>query len=114
MACFSFSDHDVCYVEWRLATPGNWNVDEIKKTLTNISSLIGQWFHIEFVYKGSLFIQTTIEMTVLKTKIEFQRAVKSFLRDVVDLCDLDMETKTVVKAEVVLSTEKFAMRKHGK
>ncbi|XP_071173118.1 uncharacterized protein [Mytilus edulis] len=105
-------DHDVCYVEWRLATPGNWNVDEIKKTLTNISSVIGQWFHIEFVYKGSLFIQTTIEMTVLKTKIEFQRAVKSFLRDVVDLCDLDMETKTVVKAEVVLSTEKFAIRKH--
>ncbi|CAC5362328.1 unnamed protein product [Mytilus coruscus] len=72
-------DHDVCYVEWSLATPGNWNVDEIKKTLENISSLIGQWFRIEFVYTG----------------------------DVVDLCDLDMETKTIVEVEVVLSAEKF-------
>lgn len=105
-----FPDPDVCYVEWRLATPGNWNVDKIKEALENTPSLIGQKFHIEFVYKGSLLIQTKAPMFLLQNFKLFVEAVESFLRHFVDICGLDTEVKTIVKMELVVSKEKFASR----
>ncbi|XP_052059554.1 uncharacterized protein LOC127700194 [Mytilus californianus] len=101
-------DHDVCYVEWRLATPGNWNVDKIKEKIEDISFMMGKWFHIVFVYKGSLLIQTTAPMFLLQNDKSFVEAVESFLRHFVDICGLDMEVKTIVKVELVVSKEKFA------
>ncbi|VDH99037.1 Hypothetical predicted protein [Mytilus galloprovincialis] len=101
-------DPDVCYVEWRLATPKKWNVDEIKEALENTPSLIGQKFHIEFVYKGSLLIQTKAPMFLLQNYKLFVEAVESFLRHFVDICGLDTEVKTIVKVELVVSKEKFA------
>ncbi|CAG2216290.1 unnamed protein product [Mytilus edulis] len=88
-------DPDVCYVEWRLATPGNWNVDKIKEALENTPSLIGQKFHIEFVYKGSLLIQTKAPMFLLQNFKLFVEAVESFLRHFVDICGLDTENTLI-------------------
>ncbi|XP_052059555.1 uncharacterized protein LOC127700195 [Mytilus californianus] len=100
-------DNDVCYVEWTLATPGNWDVDEIQKTLENFSSLMGKYFRIVFIYKGSLVIQTSAQVCYLQNDEEFQLAVKSFLKGFLDVCDLDTETKTIVQVEITISKEKF-------
>ncbi|XP_052062686.1 uncharacterized protein LOC127702511 isoform X2 [Mytilus californianus] len=100
-------DYDVCYVEWTLATPSNWDIDEIKETLENFSSLMGKFFRIVFVYKGSLVIQTSAQVRFLQSDEEFQLAVKSFLKDLLDICDLDTETKTIVQVGITISNEKF-------
>ncbi|CAC5362326.1 unnamed protein product [Mytilus coruscus] len=101
-------DDGVCYVEWKLETPGSWNIDAIKGTLENFSSLMGSFFRIVFVYKGSLVIQTTAPICFLQNEKDLQLAVKLFLGDLVDVCKLDSDTKTIVKVEVVLSQETFA------
>ncbi|XP_071173123.1 uncharacterized protein [Mytilus edulis] len=100
-------DDDVCYVEWKLSTPSNWNVDDIKKTLENVSSLIGQWFRIVFVYKGSLVIQTSASKQIMQNDKDFRLAVKSFLKDVVKKCQLETVTNTTVKVALVVTNEIF-------
>ncbi|CAC5362329.1 unnamed protein product [Mytilus coruscus] len=100
-------DDNVCYVEWTLATSDNWDVDEIKKTLENCSSLMGKYFRIVFVYKRSLVIQTSAQVCFLQSAEKCQLAVKSFLKDLLDICELDMETKTIVQVEITISKEKF-------
>ncbi|XP_052059553.1 uncharacterized protein LOC127700192 isoform X2 [Mytilus californianus] len=100
-------DDDVCYVEWTLATPGNWDVDEIKETLENFSSLMGKYFRIVFVYKGSLVIQTTTGLRFLQSDDEFLLAVRSFLKDFIDICNLDTDTKTIVQVKITISKVKF-------
>ncbi|XP_052062369.1 uncharacterized protein LOC127702278 [Mytilus californianus] len=96
---------NICYVEWKLATPSNWNIDDIKKTLENVASLIGQWFRIVFVYKGSLVIYTSVPVHKVKDDKDFQLAVHLFLKDVVERCDLDTVTKTIIILELVVSNE---------
>lgn len=107
-----YPDDDVCYVEWKLETPESWNIDEIKGTLEKFSSLMGSFFRIVFVYKGSLVIQTTAPKRFLQNEKDFRLAVKLFLTDLVDIGKLDSGTKTIVKVEVVLSQETFASRKY--
>ncbi|XP_052062371.1 uncharacterized protein LOC127702279 [Mytilus californianus] len=99
---------DVCYVEWKLATPSNWNVDYITKTLENVSSLVGQWFRIVFVYKGSLVIQTSASERIMQNDKDFCLAVKLFFKDVVEKCQLDTKTNTVIKVELVVTNEIFS------
>lgn len=101
---------DVCYVEWTLAAPGNWNVDEIKETLEKLSSLMGKVFRIVFVYKGSLVIQTTTQLRFLQNDEEFEFAIKSFLGEFIQICDLNTKSKTIVLVEIVISKEKFESR----
>ncbi|XP_071176863.1 uncharacterized protein [Mytilus edulis] len=100
-------DDGICYLEWKLATPDSWDIDEIKETLENFSSLMGKFFRIEFVYKGSLVIQTSAQLSFLQNDDEFQLAVESFLKDFLDICNLDTDTKTIVKVKITISNEKF-------
>lgn len=99
------SADDVCYVEWKLETPEKWNVDQIKNKLEAISSFVGQWFRIIFVYKGSLVIQTSAPVRIVKDDKKFKQAVKLFLNDVVDKCDLKTKINTRIKIELVVSNE---------
>ena len=99
MSCYFVSDK--CFVEWKLATPDTWNVSEIKNTLHKFSSLLKQWFEIEFVYIGSLVIRTIVPEHILSNYDEFKSAVRSFLAKIVEICQLDTDTPTVVK--VILS-----------
>ena len=99
MSCYFVSDK--CIVEWKLATPDTWNVSEIKNTLQNVSCLLKQWFEIEFVYIGSLVIRTIVPEHILSNYDDFKSAVRSFLAKIVEICQLDTYTPTVVK--VVLS-----------
>lgn len=99
------SADDVCYVEWKLATPENWKVDQIKEKLEKVSSFVGQWFRIKFVYTGSLVIQTSAPVRIVKDDKKFKQAVKLFLKDVVDKCNLKTKIKTRIKIELVVSNE---------
>ncbi|XP_063442709.1 uncharacterized protein LOC134723009 [Mytilus trossulus] len=100
-------NEDICYVEWTLGTPAKWDIDEIKETLEIFSSLMGKFFRIVFVYKGSLVIQTSAQLRFLQSDVEFQLAVKSFLKDLLDICNLDTDTKTIVQVTISVSNEKF-------
>ena len=103
MLCYFVSDK--CFVEWKLATPDTWNVSEIKNTLQNVSCLLKQWFEIEFVYIGSLVIRTIVPEHILSNYDDFKSAVRSFLAKIVEVCQLDTDTPTVVKVDLNIFTE---------
>ena len=103
MSCYFVSDK--CFVEWKLATPDTWNVSEIKNTLQNFSCLLKQWFEIEFVYIGSLVIRTIVPEHILSNYDDFKSAVRSFLAKIVEVCQLETDTPTVVKVDLNIYTE---------
>ena len=103
MSCYFVIDK--CFVEWKLATPDTWNVSEIKNTLQNVSCLLKQWFEIEFVYIGSLVIITIVPEHILSNYDDFKSAVRSFLTKIVEVCQLETDTPTVVKVDLNIYTE---------
>ena len=103
MSCYFVPDK--CRVEWKLATPDTWDVSEIKNTLQNVSCLLKQWFEIEFVYIGSLVIQTIVPEHILSNYDNFKSAVRSFLAKIVEVCQLDTDTPTVVKVDLNIITD---------
>ena len=103
MSCYFVSDK--CRVEWKLATSDTWNVSKIKKTLEHLSGSLEQWFEIEFVYIGSLVIRTIVPEDILSNYDDFKSAVRSFLAKIVEVCQLDTDTPTVVKVDLSIFTE---------
>ena len=103
MSCYFVSDK--CFVEWKLATPDTWNVSEIKNTLQNVSCLLKQWFEIEFVCIGSLVIRTIVPEHILSNYDDFKSAVRSFLAKIVEVCQLETDTPTVVKVDLNIYAE---------
>ena len=103
MSCYFVSEKWI--VEWKLATPDTWNVSEMKKALQNVSCLIKQWFEIEFVYIGSLVIRTIVPEHILSNYDDFKSAMRSFLAKIVEVCQLDTDTPTVVKVDLNIFTE---------
>jgi hypothetical protein len=103
MSCNFVSDK--CRVEWKLATSDTWNVSKIKNALEHWSGSLKQWFEIEFVYIGSLVIGTTVPEHILSNYDAFKSAVRSFLAKIVEVCQLDTDTPTVVKVDLNIFTE---------
>jgi hypothetical protein len=103
MSCYFVSDK--CCVVWKLATLDTWNVSKIKKTLENLSGSLRQWFEIEFVYIGSLVIRTIVPEHILSNYNNFKSAVGFFLAKIVEVCQLDTDTSTVVKVDLSIFTE---------
>ena len=105
MSCYFVSDK--CRVEWKLAIPDTWNASEIKRTLQNYSCLFmyNHWFEIESVYIGSLVIRTIVPEHILSNYDDFKSAVRSFLAKIVEVCQLDTDTPTVVKVDLSIFTE---------
>jgi hypothetical protein len=103
MSCHFVSDK--CRVEWKLATSDTWNVSKIKNTLEHLSGSLEQWFEIEFVYIGSLVIGTIVPEHILLNYDAFKSAVRSFLAKIVEVCQLDTDTPTVVKVDLSIFTE---------
>lgn len=66
------------------------------KRLTSVSSMWNEWFEIEFVYVGSLMIETTIQESIVADKNMFFSAIKSFVAALVDLCDLDSSSRQII------------------
>lgn len=71
---------------------------------------MGQFFQIVFVYKGSLVIHTTAPKRVLQNEEDLHLAIKLFLEDFVEICNLGSDIKAVVNVDVVLSQNTFASR----
>ena len=101
MSCYFVSDK--CRVEWKFTTPDAWDVSEIESTLQNVS--LEQKFEIEFVYIGSLVIRTIVPEHILSNYDDFKSAVRSFLAKIVEVCQLDTDTPTVVKVDLSIFTE---------
>jgi hypothetical protein len=103
MSCYFVSDK--YHVEWKLATPDTWIVSKIKNTLERFSYLLNEWFEIECVYIGSLVIRTKVPEHILSNYDDFKSAVRSFLAKIVEACQLDTDTPTVVKVDLNIYTE---------
>ena len=103
MSCYFVSDK--YRVEWKLATPDTWNVSKIKNTLKRFPCLSSEWLEIEFVYIGSLVIRTKVPEHILSNYDDYKSAVRSFLAKIVEACQLDTDTPTVVKVDLNIFTE---------
>lgn len=91
-----YLDDKKVYTEWKMETPDNWNAEKIKETLV---SFVNQWFQIEFVFValGSLIISTSVSGFVLRHSLH--AAIESFLRDFIELCEIDTSIPTILKIE---------------
>ena len=103
MSCYFVSDK--YRVEWKLATPNTWDVLKIKNTLERFTCSSDEGFEIEFVYTGSLVIITKVPEHILSNYDDFKSAVRSFLAKIVEVCQLDTDTPTVVKVDLSIFTE---------
>lgn len=90
-----YLDDKKVYAEWKMETPDNWNAEKIKETLV---SFVNQWFQIEFVFEGSLIISTSVSEFVLRHSLH--EAIESFLRDFIELCEIDTSIPSILKIEV--------------
>ncbi|VDH92655.1 Hypothetical predicted protein [Mytilus galloprovincialis] len=106
------SDNNVrkCRVEWRLETPNTWNLPEIKETLEKFSSLLRQWFEIEFVYVGSLVLSTLVNKNVLDNPDQMRTSIQLFLEKVVELCNIDADVPTVIKVDLIIKLDELVYR----
>lgn len=94
-----------CRVEWRLETPNSWNLVQIKKSLENFSGLLRQWFEIEFVYVGSLVIQTLVTANVVNDRDRMRKSVQSFLEKVVEVCHIKTDVSLNIRVALMVSIE---------
>jgi hypothetical protein len=103
MSCYFVSDK--CFVDWKLATPDTWNASKMKISLECFPCLSNECFEIEFVSIGSLVIRTKVPEHILSNYDDFKSAVRSFLAKIVEVCQLDTDTPTVVKVDLNIFTE---------
>lgn len=54
-----------------------------------MSALLNQWFKVEFVYVGSLVINTSVPKHILMNREFLKSAIKSFLEKIVEVCNID-------------------------
>ncbi|VDI49215.1 Hypothetical predicted protein [Mytilus galloprovincialis] len=99
-----------CRVEWRLETPNTWNLPEIKETLEKFSSLLRQWFEIEFVYVGSLVLSTLVKQNVLDNPDQMRTSIQLFLEKVVELCKINADVPTVIKVDLIIKLDELVHR----
>ena len=91
---------DVIEVRWRLSTPDDWKVKQIKKILEDRVASTSSFgtFNIKFVYDGSLVIQMKI-----KDRSKLKAGKESFFRDFVKICQIETNKKQTVEIEVTFS-----------
>ncbi|XP_052102355.1 uncharacterized protein LOC127735943 [Mytilus californianus] len=71
-------------------------MEKVVHTLRSVSVLLKEWFEIEFVYVGSLVIETTILESVVADKNTFITAIRSFISTIVDVCDLNSPSRQII------------------
>ncbi|CAC5417732.1 unnamed protein product [Mytilus coruscus] len=86
----TYADSMECPVLWQIATPENWNLEEVVATLRNPSNK-DEHFKKKFVRKGSLIMLTTIASNILSDSEAFEAAVISFLTKMIEDCDITTE-----------------------
>lgn len=101
----SFAEISKCRVEWRLETPDEWNLTEIKENLENCSHLLRRYFEIEFVYVGSLVIKTLVPQHILNDRDQMKRSVHLFLEKVVEVCKINTDESAIIKVALIVFEE---------
>lgn len=71
----------------------------MKTTLTQMSALLNQWFKVEFVYVGSLVINTSVPKHILLNREFLKSAIKSFLEKIVEVCNIDSSKPEKVQVD---------------
>ncbi|XP_052068994.1 uncharacterized protein LOC127708185 [Mytilus californianus] len=102
-----------CRVEWRLETPDEWNLAEIKENLENCSHLLRRYFEIEFVYVGSLVIKTLVPRHILNDRDQMQRSVHLFLEKVLEVCKINTDESAIIKVALIVSEESCYQEKES-
>lgn len=98
---YILEDPTKCYVRWTLSTPTNWCIEDIKRKLQSVTDLTN--FTIEFVYAGSLIIDTTVSMDMITDPEKFCKASLEFLRSFVKSCEIDTTVAVSVDVEILAS-----------
>lgn len=88
----------VCKVEWKVVTPGTWDVEKIAETMNQLAALLNETIKIRFVRTGSLILSTTVPCNIMKDRNQFHTAVHSLFVKIVEVCDLDVEKPNTIKA----------------
>lgn len=87
---------NVCKVEWKIATPGSWDVERIARALNKVAALLEEVFQIEFVMLGSLIIKTSVSLKITQNTELFADAVESFLMNILEKCSIDTNEYYVI------------------
>ncbi|CAG2212216.1 unnamed protein product [Mytilus edulis] len=99
-----------CYVRWTLSTPSSWCVEDIKRKLKSVTELTN--FTLEFVYAGSIIMDTSVSLDLVKDPEKFCIAFLEFLQNFVKTCEID--TTIVVIVDVAILTSLLPYRGTGK
>ncbi|XP_052087662.1 uncharacterized protein LOC127724665 [Mytilus californianus] len=94
-------DPTKCYVRWTLSTPSSWRVEDIKRKLRSVAELTN--FTIEFVYAGSLIIDTSVSLDMITDPERFCIASLEFLRSLVKSCEINTTVAVSVDVKVLAS-----------
>ncbi|XP_052080294.1 uncharacterized protein LOC127718337 [Mytilus californianus] len=97
-----FSDRETkCFVRWTLSTPSCWTVDEIKRKLQSVTNLSD--FRIQFVYTGSLVIETTISKIIVYNADALSADILSFLETFCKVTEINTTIGTLVDVEIFVT-----------
>ncbi|CAG2212219.1 unnamed protein product [Mytilus edulis] len=94
-----------CYVRWTLSTPSSWSVEDIKRKLRSVTELTN--FTIEFVYSGSLIIDTSVSLDLITVPDRFSIAFLEFLQSFVQSCEIDTTVSYSVDVTILASFEPY-------
>ncbi|XP_076079875.1 uncharacterized protein LOC143049980 [Mytilus galloprovincialis] len=94
-----------CYVRWTLSTPSSWCVEDIKRKLRSVTELTN--FKIEFVYTGSLIIDTSVSLDLITDPDRFCKASLGFLQSFVQSCEIDTTVAYSVDVTILASFEPY-------
>ncbi|XP_063401814.1 uncharacterized protein LOC134686047 isoform X2 [Mytilus trossulus] len=94
-------DPTKCFVRWTLLTPSSWCVEDIKRKLKSVTELTN--FTIEFVYTGSLIIDTSVSLDMITVPDRFSIALLEFLHSFAKSCEIDTTIAVSVDVKVIVS-----------
>ncbi|VDI64482.1 Hypothetical predicted protein [Mytilus galloprovincialis] len=100
---------NVCKVEWKIVTPGSWNVDIIADKLNLLSATIKELIQIEFVKTGSLTIHTTMPIHLFNDRVVLRQAITSFLKRILEINEIDTNERSIIPVSMIM-TEQYELQ----
>ncbi|XP_076078872.1 uncharacterized protein LOC143048888 [Mytilus galloprovincialis] len=98
-------DPTKCFIRWTLSTPSSWCVEDIKRKLRSVTELTN--FTIEFVYTGSLIIDTSVSFDLIRVPEKFSKASLEFLQSFIQSCDIDTTVAYTVDVHILASFKPY-------
>lgn len=105
--CFTFTEQQeerTVLVKWKIKTPDNWNVNEIKRRLED-NLLSFRDFIIKCIYLGSIIIETTVSQKIIENHEQFNSKVVTFFNQLVEVGRIDVDTPAVISVMYTVMEE---------